>query len=67
MGDAQQPPARAAIKERRAQDAARAKRDYEAQKLADLAKIDRLRALRLAKEAETALHKDTRKAVKEER
>jgi hypothetical protein len=67
MTDVQQPPARAAIKERRAQDAARAKRDYEAAQVADLAKIDRLRALRLAREAETALHKTAKKAVKEER
>jgi len=67
MTDVQQPPARAAIKERRAQDSARAKRDYEAAQVADLAKIDRLRALRLAREAETALHKKAKKAVKEER
>jgi hypothetical protein len=67
LGDVQQPPARAAIKERRAQDAARAMRDYEAQKLADLAKIDRLRALRLAKEAENVLDKNAKKAAKEDR
>lgn len=43
-------------KEERARDAALAVREYEAEKLAVLAKTARLRALRLAREAETALH-----------
>jgi len=40
------------MKERRAQDAAQAMRDHEAKRVATLAKTARLRAIRLAKEAE---------------
>ncbi len=49
---AEQRASAAAMKERRAQDAAQAMRDYEAKRVATLAKTARLRALRLAKEAE---------------
>ena len=45
--------AKAATKEERARDAARAMREYEAERVATLAKTARLRALRLAKESET--------------
>jgi hypothetical protein len=45
--------AKAAIKEERARDAARAMREYQAERAATLAKTARLRALRLAKEGET--------------
>jgi hypothetical protein len=49
--DDDQPKAqKAAIKEARARDAALAMRDYEAERLAILARTARLRALRLAKE-----------------
>jgi hypothetical protein len=44
---------RAAAKEERARDAALAMREYQAEKLAVDLKTARLRALRLAKEAET--------------
>jgi hypothetical protein len=44
----------AAIKERRSQDAAQAMRDYEAQRIATRAKTERLRALRLARDAEVS-------------
>jgi hypothetical protein len=40
------------MKECRARDAAQAMRDYEAKRVATLAKTARLRAIRLAKEAE---------------
>jgi hypothetical protein len=46
--------AKAAVKEERARDAARAMREYEADRAATLAKTARLRAMRLAKESETA-------------
>jgi aspartate/methionine/tyrosine aminotransferase len=49
---AEQRASAAAMKERRAQDAAQAMREYEAKRVATLAKTARLRALRLAKEAE---------------
>jgi hypothetical protein len=49
---AAQPISAAALKERRAQDAAQAMRDHEAKRVATLAKTARLRAIRLAKEAE---------------
>ena len=49
---AQQRSSAAAMKEGRAQDAAHAMRDYETKRVATLAKTTRLRALRLAKEAE---------------
>jgi len=49
---AEQRASAAAMKERRAQDAAQAMRDYQANRVATLAKTARLRALRLAKEAE---------------
>jgi len=41
----------AAKKERRAREAAQAMRDYQAKRAATLAKTERLRAIRLAKEA----------------
>jgi hypothetical protein len=40
------------MKERRARDAAQAMRDHEAKRIAVLAKTARLRAIRLAKEAQ---------------
>ena len=46
--------AKAAIKEERARDAARAMREYQAERAATLAKTARLRALRLAKEGKGA-------------
>jgi hypothetical protein len=51
--EAKQRAAKTAVKEERARDAARAMQEYEAQKVAARAKTARLRALRLAKEAET--------------
>jgi hypothetical protein len=47
-----QPSSAVVLKERRAQDAAQAMRDHEAKRVAILAKTARLRAIRLAKEAE---------------
>jgi hypothetical protein len=52
LKNAPQRAAMAAIKEDRARDAALAMREYEAERLAVHAKTVRLRALRLAKEAE---------------
>jgi hypothetical protein len=54
------------MKERRAQDAAQAMRDHEAKRVATLAKTARLRAIRLAKEAEAgeAAPKKTRSPKK---
>jgi hypothetical protein len=52
--DAQERAARAAMKELRSRDAALATREYEAEELATRAKTERLRALRLAKEAADA-------------
>jgi len=52
--DARQRAAVAASKEERARDAAQAMRDYEAARLALRANTERLRALRLAKEAGNA-------------
>jgi hypothetical protein len=48
----EQPSSAAAMKERRARDAAQAMRDQAAKRVAILAKTERLRAIRLAKEAE---------------
>ena len=48
----EQPSSAAAMKERRARDAAQAMREREANRAAILAKTARLRAVRLAKEAE---------------
>jgi len=61
-----QPTSAAQLKERRARDAAQAMRDHEAKRVATLAKTARLRALRLAKEAEVgeAAPKKTRSAQK---
>ena len=59
LKNAQQGSAMAAIKEERARDAALAMREYEAERLAVHAKTVRLRALRLAKEAETRQHTKT--------
>jgi len=47
----QQPGSAAAKKEQRAREAAQAMRDYEADRAAARAKTERLRAIRLAKEA----------------
>jgi hypothetical protein len=49
--------AKAAIRESRARDAELAMREYQAQRLAVLAKTARLRALRLTKEAAATAHK----------
>jgi hypothetical protein len=54
-------------KEERARDAALAMREYEANKLALRTNTARLRALRLAKEAETRQHTKTKEAVTEDR
>ena len=48
----EQPSSAAAMKERRARDAAQAMREREAKRAASLANTARLRAIRLAKEAE---------------
>jgi hypothetical protein len=64
LTDAQE---RAAIREERARDATLAVQEYEAEKLAVLAKTARLRELRLAKEAENALSKKPKKLVKKVR
>ena len=48
----EQPSSAAAMKERRARDAAQAMREREANRAATLANTARLRAIRLAKEAE---------------
>jgi hypothetical protein len=48
---------KAAMKEERARDAELAMREYEAERFAVRAKTARLRALRLAQEAEHALRK----------
>jgi hypothetical protein len=53
LKDVEQRTAAAAMKEERARDAAQAMRDYEAEQLAVRANTERLRALRLAKEAAT--------------
>ena len=50
----------AAKKERRAQEAAQAMRDYEANRAAIRAKTERLRAIRLAREAGNSTPKKTR-------
>lgn len=47
----------AVMREERARDAALAMREYEAERLAVLAKTARLRALRLAQDAVPVLHK----------
>jgi hypothetical protein len=54
-------------KEERARDAALAMREYEASKLAVRTNTARLRALRLAKEAETTQPTKTKEASKEAR
>ena len=59
--------ARIATKEARARDAAQAMRDYEAERLAVLAKTARLRALRLAKPAAAVEPKKTKASVKKVR
>jgi hypothetical protein len=63
MTDAHQRAARIALKEERAQAAARAMRDYDAQRLSVLAKTARLRALRLAIEKANVIHKPVKKRV----
>ena len=59
--------ARIVTKEERARDAVQAVRDYEAEKLAVLAKTARLRALRLAKPAAAVEPKKTKASVKKVR
>ena len=59
-GATEQPSSAAAMKERRARDAAQAMRDHKAKRLAILAKTERLRAIRLAKEAGNSAPKKTR-------
>jgi hypothetical protein len=54
-------------KEERARDAALAMREYEANKLAVRTNTARLRALRLAKEAETRQRTKTKEASTEDR
>jgi hypothetical protein len=54
-------------KEERARDAALAMREYEANKLAVRTNTARLRALRLAREAETGQHTKTKEAATEAR
>ena len=53
---------REAIREERARDAALAMKEYEAERRAVLANTERLRALRLAREAADATKKATKKA-----
>jgi hypothetical protein len=55
---------RAAVKQERARDAALAVQEYEAEKLAFLAKTERLRALRLAHEASTPLPNKAKRPAK---
>jgi hypothetical protein len=57
----------AALKEERAREGAEAMREYEAKKLAVLAKTERLRALRLAKESGDGQHTKTKKPGNENR
>jgi hypothetical protein len=57
--NARQQSAAASIKEERAQDRAAAMREYEAEQLALRARTERLRALRLAREAEARQTKAT--------
>jgi hypothetical protein len=54
-------------KEERGRDAALAMREYEANKLAVRTNTARLRAIRLAKEAETRQHTKTKEAAIEDR
>ena len=54
-------------KEERARDAALAMREYEANKLAVRTNTARLRAIRLAKEAETRQHTKAKEAAIEDR
>ncbi|WP_119299619.1 hypothetical protein [Dongia deserti] len=56
--------AREAEREKRAKDAALAMQQYEAEKRAVLDKTARLRALRLAKEADDALKPKPKKPIK---
>ena len=56
--------AQAAAREERARDAALARQQYEADKLAVLDKTARLRALRLAEEAADALKPKPKKLIK---
>jgi hypothetical protein len=53
--------ARAAAKADREREAARAKQEYAARRVHEVAKMARLRALRLAKEDETAREKAAKK------
>jgi hypothetical protein len=59
-GTTQQQGTAAAMKERRAREAAQAMRDYEANRVAIRAKTERLRAVRLAKEASIPTTKKSR-------
>ena len=60
-------PTRIVTKEARARDAAQAMRDYEAEKLAVLAKTARLRAQRLANPAQAVQPKKTKAPAKKVR
>lgn len=62
--DAQQRSAAAAVKAERALDKAAAMQEYEAEALALQANTERLRALRLAREAETAQNPGTQPPAK---
>jgi hypothetical protein len=64
LRDARERAARTAMKEQRARDAALAMREYEAEKRAALARTERLRALRLAKEAGGAPDKKAKRPTK---
>jgi hypothetical protein len=54
-------------KEERARDAALARREYDANQLAVRTKTARLRALRLAKEAENRQYMNTKEVAKDDR
>jgi hypothetical protein len=62
--DPQQQSAAAAVKAERALDKAAAMREYEAEKLALRANMARLRALRLAKEAESTTESEMKPPAK---
>ena len=58
-----QPPSPASVKAERERDKAQAMRDYEAEQFSRLANMERLRALRLAKESADALATAARRPV----
>jgi hypothetical protein len=65
LKDVQSLASKATVKEERARDAVRAMQEYEAERLAVLAKTARLRALRLARDAGSVPQKQTRRKAKE--